>query len=96
MYVTNEKANHSIENASTLSSMYGNVQDFDLSKTLQEVSQEPVPVSLNSTFKRPPYPDPMPATFVTAIISYCPPNTSTSFGKKSAVKVSGSSEIRVL
>ena len=91
MYVTNEKANHSIENASTLSSIYGNVQDFDLSKTLQEVSQEPVPVSLNSTFKRPPYPDPMPATFVTAIISYCPPNTSTSFGCGKSLREFGDS-----
>ena len=91
MYVTNEKANHSIENASTLSSMYGNVQDFDLSKTLQEVSQEPVPVSLNSTFKRPPYLDPMPATFVTAIISYCPPNTSTSFGCGKSLREFGDS-----
>ena len=63
MYVTNEKANHSIENASTLSSIYGNIQDFDLNKTLQEVSQESVPVILNATFQRPPYPDPMPAIF---------------------------------
>ena len=51
MYVTNEKAKHSIENASTLRSIYGNIQDFDWNKTLQEVSQEPVPVSLNSTSK---------------------------------------------
>ena len=63
MYVINEKANHSIENASTLSSIYGNIQGFDLNKTLQEVSQESVPVILNATFQRPPYPDPVPATF---------------------------------
>ena len=51
-----------------------------MNKTLQEVSQEPASVSLNVTFQRPPYPDLMPATLVTAIISYCPPNTLTCFG----------------
>ena len=75
MYVINGKANHSIENSITVSSIYTSMQD--LNKTLQEVSQEPVPVSLNATFQRFRYPDPIPATFVTAIISYCPPNTST-------------------
>ena len=69
------KPNHSIENSITVSSIYTSMQD--LNKTLQEVSQEPVPVSLNATFQGFPYPDPIPATFVTAIISYCPPNTST-------------------
>ena len=75
MYVINGKANHSIENSITVSSIYTSMQD--LNKTLQEASQEPVPVSLNATFQGFPYPDPIPATFVTAIISYCPPNTST-------------------
>ena len=75
MYVINGKANHSIENSITVSSIYTSMQD--LNKTLQEVSQEPGPVSLNATFQGFPYPDPIPATFVTAIISYCPPNTST-------------------
>ena len=75
MYVINGKANHSIENSITVSSIYTSMQD--LNKTLQEVSQEPVPVSLNATFQGFRYPDPIPATFVTAIISYCPPNTST-------------------
>ena len=75
MYVINGKANHSIENSITVSSIYTSMQD--LNKTLQEVSQEPVPVSLNATFQGFPYPDSIPATFVTAIISYCPPNTST-------------------
>ena len=75
MYVINGKANHSIENSITVSSIYTSMQD--LNKTLQEVSQEPVPVSLNATFQGFPYPDPIPATFVTAIISYCSPNTST-------------------
>ena len=75
MYAINGKANHSIENSITVSSIYTSMQD--LNKTLQEVSQEPVPVSLNATFQRFRYPDPIPATFVTAIISYCPPNTST-------------------
>ena len=93
MYLANEKANHSIENASTVSSIYGNIQDFDRNKTLKEVSQEPVPVSLNATFQRPPCPDPMPATFVTAIIIYCPPNTSTCFGCRKSLR---SSEICVL
>ena len=68
MYLANEKANHSIENASTVSSIYGNIQDFDRNKTLKEVSQEPVPVSLNATFQRPPCPDPMPATFALAAV----------------------------
>ena len=77
MYVINGKANHSIENSITVSSIYASMQDFDLNKTLQEVSQEPSPVSLNATFQRFPYPDLIPATFVTAIISYCSPNTST-------------------
>ena len=77
MYAINGKANHSIENSIIVSSIYASMQDFDLKKTLQEVSQEPVPVSLNATFQGFPYPDPIPATFVTAIISYCPPNTST-------------------
>ena len=48
MYVINGKANHSIENSITVSSIYTSMQD--LNKTLQEVSQEPVPVSLNATF----------------------------------------------
>ena len=74
MYVINSKANHSIENSITVSSIYTSMQD--LNKTLQEVSQEPVPVSLNATFQRFPYPDPIPATFVTEIISCCSPNTS--------------------
>ena len=74
MYVINGKANHSIENSITVSSIYTSMQD--LNKTLQEVSQEPVPVSLNATFQRFPYPDPIPATFVTEIISCCSPNTS--------------------
>ena len=77
MYAINGKANHSIENSITVSSIYASMQDFDLKKILQEVSQEPVPVNLNATFQRFRYPDPIPATFVTAIISYCPPNTST-------------------
>ena len=76
MYVINSKANHSIENSITVSSIYTSMQDFDLNKTLQEVFQEPVPVSLNATFQRFPYPDPIPATFVTEIISCCSPNTS--------------------
>ena len=83
MYATNQKANHSVENSSTVSSIYGNIQDFDSNRTLEEVSQELAPVSLNANFQRPPYPDPIdpiPATFATAIISYCPPNTSTCFG----------------
>ena len=88
MYVTNKKAKYSIENSSTVSSIYGNIQDFDLKKTLQE-AQEPVPVSLNATFQRPPYPDPIPATFVTAIISYCPPNTSTCFSCRKSLREFG-------
>ena len=89
IYVTNEKPSHLIENASTLSSIYGNIQGFDMNKTQQGVSQEPVPVSLNATFQRPPYPDPMPATFVTAIISYCPPNTSTCVGCRKSLREFG-------
>ena len=92
MYVINGKANHSVENSITVSSIYGSMQDFDLNKTLQEVSQEPVPVSLNATFQRFPNPDPIPATFATAIISYCPPNIQHDLA---AVKVSGSSKICV-
>ena len=89
MHVTNEKANHSIENSSTVSSIYDNIQDFYMNKTLQEVSQEAVPVSLNATFQRLPYPDPIPATFVTAIISYCPPDTSTCFGCRKSLREFG-------
>ena len=89
MHVTNEKANHSIENSSAVSSIYDNIQDFYMNKTLQEVSQEAVPVSLNATFQRPPYPDPIPATFVTAIISYCPPDTSTCFGCRKSLREFG-------
>ena len=88
MYVTNKKAKHSIEKSNTVNSIYGNIQDFDLNKTLQE-AQEPVPFSLNATFQRPPYPDPIPTTFVTAIISYCPPNTSTSFGCRKSLREFG-------
>ena len=81
LYVTNEKSNHSIENSSTVSSTYSNIQE-------EELSQEAVPGSLNATFQRPPYPDPIPATVVTAITSYCPPNTSTCFscGKSPRVR----------
>ena len=89
MYLTNEKTNHSIGNASTVSSIYGNIQDFDLNKTLQAVCQEPVPVRLNATFQTAPCSDPRPATFVTAIISYCPPNTSTSFGCRKSLREFG-------
>ena len=39
MYVTNQKVNHSIENAGTVSSIYDNIQASDLNKTLPEVSQ---------------------------------------------------------
>ena len=89
MYLTNEKTNHSIGNASTVSSIYGNIQDFDLNKTLQAVCQEPVPVRLNATFQIAPCSDPRPATFVTAIISYCPPNTSTCFGCRKSFREFG-------
>ena len=51
-----------------MNSTYCSIEDFDLNKTLQEVSQEHVPVSRL-------YPEPIPAIFVTPIISYCPPNT---------------------
>ena len=86
MYATNEKANYSIGNSSTVSSIHGNIQDFDLNKTLEEVSQEPVPVRLNAAFQIQPYPDPMPVTYVTAIISYCRPNTSTCFGCRKSLR----------
>ena len=39
MYVTNEKADHSIENAGTVSSIYDNIQASDMNKTLPEVPQ---------------------------------------------------------
>ena len=39
MYVTNQKVNHLIENAGTVSSIYDNIQASDLNKTLPEVSQ---------------------------------------------------------
>ena len=38
------------------------------------------PSNLNASFQRPKYPDPQPATFLTAILSFCLPNTSTCFG----------------
>ena len=70
-----KKASHSIENSSTVNSSYANIQDFDLNKAPQEVSTELFP----ATFQRRPYPEPIPAISVTAIISNCPPNISTWF-----------------
>ena len=37
------------------------------------------PLNLSAKFQRPKYPDPQSITFLTAISSFCPPNTSTCF-----------------
>ena len=40
----------------------------------------PASSNLNASFQQPKYPDPQPATFSAAILSFCPHNTSICFG----------------
>ena len=50
------------------------------SPNIENSNNTSLPLSVNTPFQRPLYPDPKPATFITAILQYCPPNTSTCFG----------------
>ena len=44
------------------------------------------PSNLNANFERPKNPDPQPTTFFTAILSFCPLNTSTCFGCRRSLR----------
>ena len=56
------------------------------SPNIENSNNTSLPLSVNIPFQRPPYPDPKPTTFITAILQYCPPNTSTCFGCRKNIR----------